>query len=85
MKNLNIGSLLTDAFKDVWKVHKWGLKLLFKPLKNNTQKTSSKNKNNSNNQKIITVSSSLKTNNNKKTNSNCVQLSSKLSTKLNNR
>lgn len=81
MKNLNIGSLFTDAFKDVWKVHKWAIKLLFKPM---THKTSTKNKNHNDNQKTTTVSSSLKTNNNKKTNSNRIQLSSNLSTKLNN-
>lgn len=82
MKNLNIVSIFIDAFKDVWKVHKWAVKLPFKPLKHNTQKTNILN----NSQKPMAIREHLsKTSNNKKTNSNCVQLSSSLSTKLNNR
>lgn len=82
MKNLNIGSLFTDAFKDVWKVHKWAVKLLFKPLKHNTQKNNVSNSS----QKPVAIREQLnKSSNNKKANSNRVQLSSNLSTKLNNR
>lgn len=82
MKSLNIGSIFTDAFKDVWKVHKWAVELLFRPLKNNTQKTNVSN----NSQKPVAIREHLnKSSNNKKANSNRVQLSSSLSTKLNNR
>lgn len=82
MKNLNVESLFTGAFKDVWKAHKWAVMLLFKPM---TYKTSSNSNTNSNNQKPVSVSSSLEANKSKKSNSNRVQLSSNLSTKLNNR
>ena len=82
MANLNIGSIFTDAFKDVWKVHKWAVRLFFKPLKQNTQKINVSN----NSQKPVAIREHLnKAANNKKANSNRVQLSSSLSTKLNNR
>lgn len=81
MKNLNIGSIFIDAFKDVWKVHKWAVKLLFKPLKQNTQKTNMLN----NSQKPMAIREHLsKTSNDKKSNSNRIQMSNNLSAKINN-
>ena len=81
MANLNIGSIFTDAFKDVWKVVKWTTKLFFKPLKNNTQKNNVSNSS----QKPVSIRENLNKSSNKKANSNRAQPSSNLYTKLNNR
>lgn len=83
MKSLNLGSIAADAFKDVWKVHKWAIKLFFKPLKAQNNKS---NQSNVNKQKVDSIRDSLKKNTNgKKSNANRTQISSGLSSKINNR
>ena len=80
MKSLNLGSIAMDAFKDVWKVHKWAVKLFFKPLKAQNNKN---NQSNTNKQKVDSVRDGLKkSTNGKKSNANRAQPSSNLYTKI---
>ena len=83
MKNLNLGSIAMDAFKDVFGVLKWTTKLFFKPLKAQNNKS---NQSNVNKQKVDSIRDSLKKNTNgKKPNANRTQISSSLSSKIKSR